>query len=307
MASPRFFSCVPIIALAANPLAVAAQFHLPLPLALRGDTVCAIKSHEQSDSNIHCSGRWEDFEEIRDNITLDEDLKYTRSYISNRLPWAESDRELREYYRGDGLQYFRDFTATVRDDRIYLSTSLLAGLLGRTYFDFSIAKVVASADDDELDPQVFEDAVAGVYRLVNNGGSAAMHLLLPMYAGGGTLNQRAFGFFVQAGGMGPLDDPESMAVAGGVGSELLLSMAVRDSNYERKGELFIGLRAAFQVVSDADAVVPGSSDRTVPFGQVAVGLRAASGARLSLTFTAIEPELRDFIPAVQFALQTTPN
>lgn len=317
------------VVLGGAPASVAAQFQVPLTPPIRGDTVCAIKA----DNDDACNAQWDTVNvralrgslralerrtdeqgriRIRDRLFRvepqeNEQLKFTRWSISG-VSLFHSDRELRDLYRGSGIQWFDQFQATLTDERIYVASSLLSGLIGRVRFDLSVANAVSS--EEEAGPDLTEDQVregtTNLMRLINNGGSGAARLLTPFRAGGGTNHQIATGAYLNLGAIGPLSDVDSLAFTGGAVAEGLFTWSIRNAtSYELEGEIITGLRLGYQWVGDGFYINPTTDDQHLPFVQAAVGIREEGETHLLLLYTWVQKRYREFTPQLQLSVNTS--
>jgi len=304
-----------MLALSATP--ARAQFQMPLPPALGRDTTCAIKIVKayQDQTTRDSLGIGDRCRIGIDSLRLDTLL--TRLY-QDRLKmrqWAIrgpsvmlGDIELRKLYGNDAISFFSSFAGLLGEETMYLSSSVLAGIIGRFHFDFSFAQVVSSQDTgtSALTRAEFRDATSRVMRLVNNGGSGTARMLVPLFAGGGTVTQRAAAVYVNAGVLGPLSRSDSLTGTFGVAADLLTTYAIRDPNsYALVGDIMLGLRTGYQYVSERWAIAPNQRGQSLAFLQVAAGVRGGGFTRLAVLYTLINGPFQDFMPALQVSVQTS--
>ncbi len=321
MLKPAWFIVI-IFGISLLPAPVAGQFQMPLPPQLSGPLTCAIKIKEQgpsantceTDSSKAIAAGW-----VHDPPQFPYRLYLVRgpSIFCRSKPNTDqgkpkddhcSDATIRRLYGNKNLDLFSSFASSATKSKIYLASSVLSGLIGRVHFDFSFSQVVVANDTGTtaLTRKEVQGATSNIMRLVNNGGSATARILIPLLAGGGSNSQSGIGIYVNGGVVGPLNESDSLLGTVGGAVDALTAFAIRSpTSYSLLAELFLGARAGYQYVGGTDPIVPTLPDRSMPFLQLAAGVREGKIARLSVLYTLVRSPYREFMPRFQVSVQTS--
>lgn len=292
------------------PASLGAQFHIPLTPALSPDTVCAIKLREAT-RDVADGRKWQVASQDQcvaaqgpDSVRriFDADPPRRRTIIRGPTLFSD-DGGIRGLYGMKSLRFLGGFASTLTDDNAYLSTDVLSGILGRIHFDLTLAQVVSTGEDggeSAVQRDETRNATSNVMRLLGNGGSATIWLMMPVLATSGTFAQTTVATYAHGGALGPLGRSSDLVPDGGLGVEALTSMAIRHpASYDLQGELLVGARAGVDWVDGE--IAPAASDRrSLPFLQATLGIRRGSSTLLSVLYTVVPSAHRDFVPRLQF-------
>lgn len=215
-----------------------------------------------------------------------------RDSMLTYLATASVDRE---------LGFLGDLFATASARSAYVATDVIGGLLGRSLFSLSYARVVVrdTVADTNTTSLVANDEAA-MQRLINNGGTVASRFVVPLWASGGTTAQRAISLYPVLGMDGPLDKPDSLSLVASLIGEGVMSLAIRSPNGSATqiGTLELGVRAGL-LRADRALLSVARSPKGASFVQLGVGLRQGEGQMgVTVLYTAMTSRqlLRAYYP-----------
>lgn len=234
----------------------------------------------------------------------------------NRRHWVhtfpKSYERVASLYAAKGIGFFNNVSAGISDDDAFLTTSIVSGVTSRFHFSASLMQSLSNAEspDAAIPDTVFQDRQNTVQRLIYNGGSAAVRLLVPFGAEGGRHVQRSGGLYVQLGAVGDLTKQSDLRATVGVVAEHMLALAVRNpASSEKVGEFLLGLRGGVHWVPEHTGILRGVADpeKVITFGQILVGLRQSESLDYAVVYTFAQKQFNTYIPAIQFRVKATPK
>lgn len=286
--------------------AAAAQFQVPLAPAWSADRVCAVKMREQNHTSDPCKAT-----ASTDTINLINALpadSFRHLFYVTHPTLLHDDIAIRALYAGGKVQLLGGFTTAVTASRAYMSSDLVSGIYGRVHFDLSLAEVVAASDTGTTFQarKQLGDGVANVMRLVNNAGTVAARIVVPIVVGGGTLSQHSFGFAFSGGAIGPLGNKDSLVANIGAVLEATSTGSIRDPDtYKMNAELVLGVRLGINYVFVKDRIAAATTGQMLPFAQVAAGIRQSSKLRFGVLYTLVPNQYQVFMPKFQITFQAS--
>jgi hypothetical protein len=306
MLAPRI--AVAAVMLQACAAVAAAQFHIPLPPHVSADSAYHIYSDEcgaARQGTIPSPTIYTHRLNSPDSIAVTAQSCKLSHWLTVRDVFR-GDKAVRQIYGGEGIQVLNDFAGTFKRDRVFLQSSIVRGTIGPVFFDASYAQFFSSQDSD--DPNVpreeLRDVTGNLLRLIQNGGSAAGRVVLPLLWGGGGASQQAAGMYFNLGVTGPLGNSDSVQATLGTALDLLATFAIRNvASYDVDADLFLGVRPGVQVVLGEQSLLPDRNKKTIAFLQFAGGLRVGGESRLSALFTLVPSRFKPFVPDFQLNLQ----
>jgi hypothetical protein len=287
---------------------VHAQFQVPLPAPMDQEQVCRIKAaNERRLAEAESLSIRDDYEVCTIKVKTADLTEPTHEWIMRGRPSVfRSDSSIRALYSNKSLQVFSAFFSTVSENRAYLASSVLGGIMGRMHFDLSYAQVVTTGEDRPAgeSPEEVRDATSAVMRLVQNGGSATARMLVPFLAGGGTTSKSAAGVYLNGGVIGPLGEADSLRGTAGLALDILTTHAIRKpEDYSLIGDVFVGFRAGFQTVWEDRGIISTVDDKTLTFLQAAIGVRMGDRTLASVLYTLVEDKFKPYAPEFQVSIQ----
>lgn len=302
---PTFFASCLFFALCTTTKADA-QFQVPLAPAWSADRVCAVKMKERDEWTDRCAKTASD-----DTVALIRAASgdYQHLYYVKGLRYLmRDDSVIRALYSDGKVQVLGGFTTAVSETLAYVSSDLVSGIYGRVHFDLSLAEVVAASDTGTTvaTRKQLSDGVANVMRLVNNAGTVTARIVVPMIVGGGTLSQHSVGIVFSGGAIGPLGHKDSLVVNAGAVLEATTTASIRDPvSYSMNAELVLGVRLGINYLFRSDRIASTTTGQSLPFLQLAAGVRQNSKIRFGLLLTLVPHQYQVFMPKFQITIQTS--
>lgn len=233
----------------------------------------------------------------------------------NRRHWVhtlpKSYERVASLYAAKGVGFLTNVSAGISDDDAYLTTSIISGVAWRFHFSASLMQSLSKAESPDpaaLSTDLFRERQNAVQRLIYNGGSAAVRLLLPFGAEGGRHAQRSGGLYIQLGAVGNLTEQKDLRATVGVVAEHMIALAVRDpSNSDKLGEFLFGLRGGLHWVPESTGILRGAADpaKSIAFGQVLLGLRQSDKIDYAVVYTFAQSRYKDYFQPVQFRVKAS--
>jgi hypothetical protein len=311
-------SCLAALALLWLPVCtLLAQFQIPLPRHIPPDSAF----HIYSDACDRVR------EGQLDSIALDTLAVYTKRLATStdsirvttsscRNHWltaadalhgvGKGNRAVRTIYGDSGINVLANLAGSFRKDRVYVQTAAVAGVIGPLYFNASYGQFFSSQESTEpgVSREELRDRTGNLLRLIQNGGSATIRGILPLVWGGGAASQQAADVYLNVGAAGPLGNSDSLRATVGLVVEGLATLAVRNvTTFDLDADLFLGVRPGIQVVMGHDGIIPESDSHTLPFIQVAGGIRIGGQPRVSVLLTGVPKKYSLYVPDVQFLFE----
>ena len=223
------------------------------------------------------------------------DARATRStqarYLPLQFPGSHGRTQLLRYLAAsevnESVGLLGDLVATGSPASAYVASDVISGLLGRTLFSITYARVVVrDTTADTLTREIVATDAAAMQRLLNNGGTVAARFVLPMYAAGGVTTQRAMSFYPIIAVDGPLDAQDSLKVVVSLIGEYASAMVIRapNSTATELGQLELALRGGW-IASTSRLLSADKAPKTVGFVQLGVGLRQNGKIGISVLYT----------------------
>jgi len=217
-----------------------------------------------------------------------------------------SDAVYRLYGGKGAISYLGSFSGAISKKRAFIVNELLSGIGGKMRVSLSSAFVVTKSNaGDSAKAEIEEDKNAAVTRLIANGGSFSVKIGHPFWAGGGGTWQQASFAYLNFGLLTGLTDVESENHIGAFGliGEYIGSYAIRSPETQEVGfEILLGVRGGF---NRATKKFLGFKSRSIPFVQVAAGIRQSKELKYTLLYTIVRDEFSQFTPKVILNLQAT--
>lgn len=228
---------------------------------------------------------------------------HTTTYLRFGLPLSHDRWDLVNYLEAaagpDGTALFSRFAANVSDEEAYVTTDIISGLAGRVMFGITYAAVVVKDETGATDAEQrsIESQKSNIIRMINNGGTVAARMQLPLFAVSGPTGQTASSVYGTAGLVGPIGNTDSLRFAGAIVGELVTARSIRDLGLASRvlGELLLGGRLGY-AFSEAE-LLSGTRDKGFPFLQAVFGLLQNDKISLSFLYTyALEQRYRGLAP-----------
>ena len=214
----------------------------------------------------------------------------TEVYLKPGLPFSHRRGEVTRYLKstqsGDGIRLFSRFAANVSDKEAYVVSDVISGLTGRMLFAINYAAVVVKDESsDSTTRNLAENDKATMVRMINNGGTIAARMQLPIHAQAGPTGQSASSVYATLGLIGPLGNTDSLRFAGSVNAEYAMALTIRDFSEAAGllGDLILAGRVGYAF--SEDPLVSTSDKKGVQYAQLAIGLRQNSNITLSALVT----------------------
>jgi hypothetical protein len=313
MRSSLILACV---CLCATVPGAQAQFQIPLPQHVTPDVafhiyslVCdSVRAGDLDSAALATEARF------TTRIASTDSIRVTMTSCRNHWVTAadafrgvgRGNQAVRTIYGDSGINVLSNLAGSFKSDRMFVQTGVFGGVIGPLYVNASYGQFFSSQESTEpgVTRQELRDRTGNLLRLVQNGGSATIRGILPLVWGGGAASQQAADLYLNVGATGPLGNTDSLRATVGLVIEGLATLAVRNiTTFDIDADLFLGVRPGIQVVTGHDGIIPESSSKTLPFVQVAGGLRIGGQPRLSVLLTAVPKRYSLYVPDVQFLFE----
>lgn len=234
----------------------------------------------------------------------------------NRRHWVhtlpKSYERVASLYAAKGVGFLTDATAGISDDKAFLTTSIISGVVWRLHFSAGLMEsqsITDSPDPAAITTEDYRDRQNAVQRLIFNGGSAAVRFLMPFGAEGGRYGQRSGGLYLQLGAVGDLTDTKDLRGTIGLVVEHMLALAVRKpSDHTVAAQFLFGARAGYHYVPEGTGIlrgVRGNDNNAIPFGQLLFGLRQSDKLDYAVVYTISDNRYKPYLSAVQFRVKAS--